>query len=67
MALEFRCADAGVACKTTTRAESKDELLAKVSEHAQTKHGVELNDTLIDYALTRVRTTGDQSPPTTGT
>lgn len=67
MALEFRCADAGVACKATTRAETKDELLARVSEHAQAKHGVELNDTLIDYALTQVRTTGEQPPATTGT
>ncbi len=60
MALEFRCADAGVACSTATTAESKDELLAKVAEHARSKHGVELNETLIDYALTRVRGTGDQ-------
>lgn len=59
MALQFRCADAGVACSKVTTADSKDELLAKVSEHARTKHGVELNDTLIDYALTRVTSSGD--------
>lgn len=57
MTLEFHCADVGVACKAVTRAESKDELLAKVSEHAQSAHGVELNETLVDYALTKVRNT----------
>lgn len=61
MTLEFRCADAGVACKASTKAETKDELLAKVSEHARAKHGVELNETLIDYALTQVRSS-DASP-----
>lgn len=67
MALEFRCADAGVACKTATTAETKEELLAKVAEHAQAKHGVALNETLIDYALTRVRVSGDQPPAPSGT
>jgi len=57
MALEFRCADVGVACNAVTKADSKDELLAKVSEHAQRVHGVVLNETLVDYALTKVRTT----------
>ncbi|MBA2387254.1 MAG: DUF1059 domain-containing protein [Acidimicrobiia bacterium] len=57
MALEFRCADVGVACRTKTTADSKEELLAKVSEHAQKAHGVALTDTLVDYALTKVRTT----------
>jgi predicted small metal-binding protein len=58
MTLEFSCADVGVACSATTKADSADELLAKVAEHARTKHGVELNDTLIDYALTKVRGPG---------
>lgn len=55
MALEFRCADVGVACSKVTKAGSKEELLAQVAEHARTRHGVELNDTLVDYALTTVR------------
>ena len=41
-------------CKSAKTAESKDELLAKVAEHARTTHGVELNDTLINYALSTV-------------
>ncbi|MDQ3176468.1 MAG: DUF1059 domain-containing protein [Actinomycetota bacterium] len=56
MALEFRCADVGVACRARTTADSKEELLAKVGEHAQKAHGVALTETLVDYALTKVRT-----------
>jgi len=58
MTVEFRCADVGVACKNVARAESADELVAAVAAHAKAKHGVELNSTLIDYAVTKVRTTG---------
>ncbi len=56
MALEFRCADVGVDCRAKTTADDKDELVRKVADHAKSKHGVELNDTLVDYALTKVRT-----------
>lgn len=59
MALEFHCADVGVACSSKTTAQTKEELLAKVSDHAKSAHGVDLNDTLIDYALTRVRGAGE--------
>jgi len=55
MTLEFRCEDVGVACKAATKAETKEELLAKVAEHAKKAHGVELTETLVDYALTKVR------------
>lgn len=58
MTLEFRCADVGVVCRNTARAETAEELVAAVAEHARTKHGVELNDTLVDYAKTKVRATG---------
>ena len=55
MTLEFRCAHVGVTdCKSATTAETAEELLEKVAEHARTKHGVELNETLINYALTTV-------------
>ncbi|CAN5397312.1 hypothetical protein BH23ACT9_BH23ACT9_15620 [soil metagenome] len=57
MTLEFRCEDVGVACSARTTAEDKDALLAKVAAHAQEAHGVGLNETLIDYALTKVRST----------
>ena len=56
MTVEFRCADVGVACKKVTRAETADKLVEAVARHARDKHGVELNETLIDYAKTKVRT-----------
>ncbi len=62
--LEFHCADAGVACSTVTKAATKEELLEKVAGHAQKVHGVALNETLIDYALTRVRS--DDPNPSAG-
>ena len=58
MTVEFRCADVGVACRNVATAETADELVAAVTAHAEAKHGVELNQTLIDYAVTKVRTTG---------
>ncbi len=57
MSLEFRCADVGVACRRVTKAETEEELVASVAEHAKEKHGVELNDTLVDFARTKVRGT----------
>lgn len=54
MTMQFRCRDVGVACKSVTRAETADALLAKVAEHARSAHGVELTQTLVDYALTTV-------------
>ena len=59
MVLEFRCKDVGVTCSRVTRADDAEDLVAKVAEHARTKHHVELNDTLVDYAVTKVRSTGD--------
>jgi len=58
MTVEFRCADVGVACKNVAKAETADELVAAVAAHAKAKHGVELNQTLVDYAITKVRPSG---------
>ena len=58
MALELRCQDVGVACRNVARAETAEELVAAVAAHARKEHGVELNQTLVDYALTKVRRTG---------
>ena len=58
MAVEFRCADVGVACKNVAKAETADELVTAVAAHAKAKHGVELNQTLVDYAITKVRPAG---------
>lgn len=58
MAVEFRCADVGVACNNVARADTADELVAAVAAHAKDKHDVELNQTLIAYAVTKVRPAG---------
>jgi len=42
-------------CKSATEADTAEELLAKVAAHAREVHGVELNETLINYALTTVK------------
>ena len=55
MTVEFRCRDVGLACAHVERAQTADELVSAVGEHARAQHGVELNSTLVDYALTRVR------------
>ncbi len=58
MAVEFRCADVGVACKNVATAPDAPALVAAVAAHAKKAHGVELNQTLIDYAVTKVRPAG---------
>ena len=58
MAVEFRCKDVGVACTNVARADTAEELVAAVAKHAKAKHGVELNATLVDYAVTKVRPAG---------
>lgn len=53
--LHFACANVGLLdCKTAVSAATKEELLAIVADHAKKVHGVDLNGTLIDYALTTV-------------
>lgn len=53
--LSFACANVGVLdCKCKVSAPTKEELLAIVADHAKKVHGVELNGTLINYALTTV-------------
>ena len=56
MALEFACSRVGVTdCGKVAVADTAEELLAAVAQHARDAHKVELNGTLIDYALTTVR------------
>jgi predicted small metal-binding protein len=57
MAVEFRCRDVGVVCRASLTAPTAEELVTKVAEHARERHGVELNATLVDYAVTKVRDT----------
>jgi predicted small metal-binding protein len=54
--LSFECANVGVLdCKCNVSAPTKEELLAIVADHALKVHGVALNGTLINYALTTVK------------
>jgi predicted small metal-binding protein len=63
--LEFRCADVGVVCRNVARADDEEQLLTAVGEHARVAHGVELNDTLREYARSKVRSSG-QGPAHAG-
>jgi predicted small metal-binding protein len=54
VSVEFRCADVGVQCSNVARADTAEELVVAVAAHAKTQHGVELNATLVDYAITKV-------------
>ncbi len=47
-----------MACKNVAKANDADALVAAVAAHAKKAHGVELNQTLIDYAVTKVRPSG---------
>ena len=59
MTLEFRCADVGVECGSKTKAETEEDLLAKIAVHADKVHGVpQLTDTLVNYAKSTVRVVG---------
>jgi predicted small metal-binding protein len=61
--LELRCADLGIACRKTVMAGTEEELVQKVAEHAERRHGVpELNQTLIAYAVKRARATDGVAP-----
>lgn len=57
MTLEFRCADVGLACGAKVEAGSEDELVDRIATHAREEHDVELNETLVDYARSQVRST----------
>lgn len=58
MALVFECKNVGVTdCNHKATAETAEDLLAKVAAHAESKHEVKLNQTLINYALSTVTET----------
>jgi predicted small metal-binding protein len=40
MAKQLKCRDAGFDCETEITAESEDEVMAQVAEHARTVHGM---------------------------
>jgi predicted small metal-binding protein len=53
--LKFSCVDVGVVCKQSVSADTEDELVTKIAEHAADVHGVpRLTETLVNYAKTKV-------------
>lgn len=61
MSLEFRCRNVGVVCNAKIKADTKEELLAQVAEHADHVHGVpELTQTLVNYAVSTVVVDSDE-------
>ncbi len=44
----LKCRDLGFDCDAEVRGQSVDEILAVAGPHAQSVHGVEVNDQLVD-------------------
>lgn len=56
MSLELRCAELGLACSHQMSGGSEEELTDELRRHAADRHDVpQLNDTLVDYAISRAR------------
>ena len=51
----LRCRDAGFDCEHEVRAESEEELLPQVAEHAQTVHNVEVTPELVEQVKSLIR------------
>ena len=51
----LRCRDAGFDCDHVIRAESEEELLRQVAEHAQTVHGLEVTPELVEQVKGLIR------------
>lgn len=56
MSVELRCEDLGLACSHRMSGHSEADLAKELRRHAADRHDVpQLNDTLVDYALSRAR------------
>ena len=51
----LRCRDAGFDCEHVVRAESEEELLQQVAEHAQTVHHLEVTPELVEQVKSLIR------------
>jgi predicted small metal-binding protein len=49
------CRDVGFDCEGVVRAESEEELLRQVAEHAQTVHDVEVTPELVEKVKSLIR------------
>lgn len=56
MAYQFRCRDAGHACRWQVRAGSEDELKAKLADHVKKVHNVPVTtDTIWNFVRGQVK------------
>lgn len=56
MALVFHCRDIGFDCDGVVRAETEEELLQQVAEHAKSVHGMdEVNDEVVEKVKAAIR------------
>ena len=56
MAYEFGCSPAGSACNWKARGATEEEVMAKVAEHARTKHEVAApTETIMRYLKSTLR------------
>ncbi len=56
MAYEFDCRTAGaMGCGWKARAESEEELVEKVADHARKKHNVNASETIKNYVRSTIR------------
>lgn len=61
MAHEFRCRDAGAACRGKLRADSEEELERQVADHLRRKHDVHtVSRTLRNYLRSVTRKTDER-------
>lgn len=51
----LHCCDAGFDCEHVVRAESEEELLRQVAEHAQTVHDLEVTPELVEQVKSLIR------------
>jgi len=51
----LRSRDAGFDCEHVIHAESEEELLRQVAEHAQTVHGIEVTPELVEQMKSLIR------------
>jgi predicted small metal-binding protein len=54
----LHCRDAGFDCEHVVRAESEEELLRQVAEHAQKVHGLEVTPEVVEQVKALIREEG---------
>ena len=56
----LHCRDVGFDCDGVIRAQSEEEVLRQVAEHAQTQHGVQVTPELATQVRSKIREEGTQ-------